>query len=88
MLAEVTDTQSQYVEGVWSPPVELQEYRLIRLLGQGSVGAVWLAEDTNLQTKVAIKFLLDANPDSQDEERFLIEARAIARLSRSVTRVL
>ncbi|NTX40322.1 SUMF1/EgtB/PvdO family nonheme iron enzyme [Myxococcus sp. CA033] len=66
---------------VWLPPGEFDEYRLVRLLGQGAMGQVWLAQDTLLERQVAIKFLGALGPDVARRERFLIEARAIARLA-------
>ena len=61
------------------PPVE--EYRLVRALGQGAMGCVYLAHDTLLDRPVALKFLLSLHKDAAARQRFLIEARAIARLS-------
>ena len=37
-------------------------YRIDSLLGQGGMGAVYLAWDTNLEIPVAIKENLDASP--------------------------
>lgn len=45
------------------------------------MGQVWLARDTVLQRDVAIKFLSARFADAFTRERFLMEARAIARLS-------
>ncbi len=71
------------------PLEELQDgrYRLLRLIGRGAMGEVYLAQDTRIDRQVAIKVIraeLDAYPDdtSQDVMRlFLREARTIARLN-------
>ena len=36
-----------------------QRYQLIELLGKGGMSSVWLALDTKLNTRVALKFLSD-----------------------------
>src|SRR5262245_30872619 len=64
----------------WTPPSEFDEYRLLRWLGGGGMGEVYLAHDRLLDRTVAIKFIASAGPDDQARERFLIEARAAARL--------
>jgi len=60
---------------------ELDEFRLVRPLGRGGMGEVYLGHDTVLDRAVAIKLIGARNPDATSRERFLIEARAIARLS-------
>ena len=65
----------------FTPPPEFDGYRIVRLLGHGTMGHVYLAEDALLERPVAIKFLSARDPHPQEKERLLLEARAIARLS-------
>ncbi|HRI51356.1 MAG TPA: serine/threonine-protein kinase, partial [Pseudomonadota bacterium] len=59
----------------------IEEYRLLYLLGRGGMGCVYRAHDTLLDRPVAIKFLTAAGTNPVSRERFVHEARAIARLS-------
>ena len=62
------------------PPLPAQrigQYELIRELGRGGMGAVFLARDVKLGRRVAIKFLHTTDP--QLNARFILEARATAR---------
>lgn len=60
---------------------DLDFYRLIKLLGRGGMGSVYLAHDTSLDREVAIKVLPEQlYGDHEIEERFLREARAQAKL--------
>ncbi len=57
-------------------------YLLSELLASGGMGEVYLAMDTRLHRKVAIKFLKAvANSDTNQRQRFEIEARAAAKVS-------
>ncbi len=62
------------------PPSQIGEYRILRLLGRGRMGRVYLAQDTNLDRLVALKFIASVRPDAQARERFHLEGRALARL--------
>jgi len=57
-------------------------YQLIKELGRGGQGAVWLAQDTRIQRKVAIKFMPQGFGLISEEKkgRFRREAEVIARL--------
>src|SRR5262245_16469549 len=63
------------------PPAAVEEYRILRPLGHGSMGQVYLGHDTRLDRPVAIKFIATPQPDGAVRDRFFVEARAIARLS-------
>ncbi|MBN2715537.1 MAG: SUMF1/EgtB/PvdO family nonheme iron enzyme [Deltaproteobacteria bacterium] len=63
-----------------SPPREFDGYQLIRRLGKGGMGEVHKALDTLLDRFVAIKFITTAKADEIARTRFLLEARAFARL--------
>jgi len=59
----------------------LSRYKITKLLGEGGMGAVFLARDVTLQRDVAIKILhphMASQPNFR--ERFLQEARTAARL--------
>lgn len=64
----------------WAPPQEFDDYVVLQPLGKGQMGHVYLAEDTMLARQVAIKFIASLQPDTEARQRFLIEARAAARV--------
>ncbi|MCP4783099.1 MAG: protein kinase [Fuerstiella sp.] len=66
-----------YIPAKPSPTDRIAQFKLIRILGEGSFGAVWLAEDTNLGRMVALKM-----PSRVDKDpRLLHEAQTAAKLA-------
>jgi len=60
----------------------LKHFRIERLIGEGGMGRVYRAHDTQLHRSVAVKLLsAELTADSQRKQRFLQEARAAARIS-------
>lgn len=61
---------------------QIAGYKLLGLLGRGSMGAVYKANQVSLDRVVALKVLDPAlSKDQAFVQRFLVEARAVARLS-------
>ena len=56
------------------------KYRMIRELGHGGMGTVYLAEDTDLNREIAIKVLSATPHESELGRRMVREAQIIARL--------
>src|SRR5262245_9843542 len=60
----------------------LGHYRIVRQLGTGGMGEVYVAEDTTLDRQVALKVLPQAmSDDSERRQRFEREAKAVAALN-------
>ncbi|RMD78040.1 MAG: serine/threonine protein kinase, partial [Lentisphaerae bacterium] len=68
----------------FEPGSTISHFRIIKKLGEGGMGAVFLAEDLTLSRKVAIKFMSrsllskQAKPEVREaiEVRFIREARS------------
>ena len=68
-----------------SPGATLGRFRIVSVLGEGAMGVVYLAEDPEIERRVAIKTLRalsEASPDAvaELEARFLKEAKLAGRL--------
>lgn len=62
-------------------PRQVGGYEIVRELGRGGMGVVYLARQPHLQRLVAIKVILGgAHADAQQRRRFLAEAQAVAKL--------
>ena len=69
------------------------KYELVRLIGRGSMGEVWLADHQSLREKVALKLLAqaswgDCEDTAQAATRFRLEAQIAARLSRKTRHIV
>jgi len=66
-----------------NPPQTIGRYRILRLLGSGAMGDVYLAEDPNIGRQLAIKTVrvVGGTPDdvADRKQRLLREARAAGR---------
>src|SRR5207244_13373625 len=78
VAAEMLRTQ----ESTYEPGRQIGNYKIVGWLGEGGMGKVYLAEDTKLKRKVALKLLpphFTMNPDRV--RRFEREARAASALN-------
>jgi serine/threonine-protein kinase len=82
--------ESTFPEGIAGKPKEhepaagacIGRYRLLRYVGQGAMGRVYAAQDTQLDRRVALKLLrVDSRGLDDAHARMLREARAMAQLS-------
>ena len=65
---------------VANPDFSATKYRISKELARGGMGTVYLAEDTELDRRVAIKVLSTPETDNDLRERMIREAQIIARL--------
>jgi serine/threonine-protein kinase len=66
----------------FDPGALVGSYRIVRLIGAGGMGSVYLARDESLDRNVAIKLIrTDGAPPLDVLERFRAEARTMARIA-------
>lgn len=63
-----------------TPDLSGTRYRALELLGQGGMGAVWLAQDSILQRRVALKIFTAENSSAELVARLMQEAVVLAHL--------
>jgi serine/threonine protein kinase/formylglycine-generating enzyme required for sulfatase activity len=64
-----------------TPGATVAEYELVRMIGEGAMGQVWLAKQTSLDRLVALKLVLSGVVHEKTQAMFVREARAGGRLS-------
>ncbi|MFH2008564.1 MAG: protein kinase [bacterium] len=68
-------------DSLFQPGALVDQYRVMRLLGRGGMGEVYLARDTKLGRKTALKIIHPERLGAEAVERFLFEARTTARFN-------
>ncbi len=74
---DLTQTFTPLTKGL-----EIGQYKIVEKIGAGGMGEVFLADDTKLDRKVALKFLpASAATNEEFRARFIREAKAVAKLN-------
>ncbi len=81
-LKRILKDERARTEGGVHVKKQIGGYRLIRRIGEGGMGEVYLAEQLSMHRTVAIKILHQKWADDEEfRKRFLLEARAAGKLS-------
>ncbi len=79
MSSDIPENDNTRTHVVLSKDTLVDHYRIVERIGAGGMGEVYLAEDTRLNRKVALKFLADRfSSDQSARDRFTREAQAVA----------
>ena len=80
-VAQAADTLAELDQKL-TPGQRVKHYQIVNLIGEGGMGEVYLANDTTLGRRVALKVLPTfVSKDPERLRRFTQEARAASRLS-------
>ena len=80
-LADVAQEVLGSQTGPALPVQQIGPYRILRVLGEGGMGVVYLAERSDIGSLIAIKLLRDAWLSPARRERFSSEQRTLAHLN-------
>ncbi len=75
---------AELANAILHSPVDQQKfhpYKLVKLLGEGGMGVVYLAQHQDTQQAAAVKVLRDAWISHTRRERFILEQRTLAELT-------
>jgi len=78
--AGVADASKAQAAAAWRNPETIGHYRILRLLGEGGMGSVYLAEQENPHRVVALKVIKPGFVNAELLRRFEQEAHALGRL--------
>jgi WD40 repeat protein/serine/threonine protein kinase len=82
LVAEVIRGQASRAARELDPGTHVEHFQIMRLIGRGAMGEVYLGRDTRLGRRVALKIIRpDRLGSSTATERFLFEARTTARFN-------
>ena len=82
IAGSASDVATELLESDWQRPTQVGQYKIERPIGAGGMGRVYLAEDSRLRRRVALKLLpVEFCKDRQRAARFLREAQAASALN-------
>jgi non-specific serine/threonine protein kinase len=81
-MRQIQDDDQTHTHAPLTKGTMVQHYRIVEKIGAGGMGEVYLAEDTKLKRRVALKFLPALYATDADlKTRFVREAEATAKLN-------